>query len=152
MPAPTDNNAYGVTLFRAPSTADPLLIIRKPASRGSFGLGPRNVGLRMIRSAFDLSARISLVYGKRTEVEKQVRLFNYNELKRNRSSPSPELSNPNERRVRFSRDNRTWPNQTKGSLISPCWLTFGERAHQKKSGIRPQPSVIRGGRYLLSRN
>jgi len=63
---------------------------------------------------------------------KKVRLFKYNELKRNRSSLSPELTNPTEQRVRFSKDNRTRPKRSKGSLISPCSLTFGERAHQKK--------------------
>ena len=64
---------------------------------------------------------------------KKVRLFKNNELKRNRSSLSPELTNPNEHRVRFSKDNRTRPKRTKGSLISPCSLTFGERTHQKKA-------------------
>ena len=40
---------------------------------------------------------------------KKVRLFKYNELKRDRSSLSLELTNPNEQRVRFSKDNRTRP-------------------------------------------
>jgi hypothetical protein len=70
---------------------------------------------------------------KTNQTGKKVRLFKNNELKRNRSSLSPELTNPNEHRVRFSKDYRTQPKRTKGSLISPCSLTFGERAHQKKA-------------------
>ena len=97
------------------------------------------------------SARISLVYWKRTKLEKK---FAYSKITNSNGteiSLSPELTNPNEHRVRFSKDYRTQPKRTKASLISPCSLTFGERAHQKKSGIQPWTPMIRGGRYLLSR-
>ena len=70
------------------------------------------------------------MYGKRTKLEKK---FAYSNITNsNGTEVRFRRTNPTEQRVRFSKDNRTRPKRSKGSLISPCSLTFGERAHQKK--------------------